>query len=64
MTLFRLFLGAMLAVIAIYTLAVAPTRAKLIEKGMIYSLAHDDTAFTVPLFDEYLRRVLPGLAVS
>ena len=38
--------------------AVAPTRAKLIEKGMIYSPAHGDTAFTVPLFDEYLRRVL------
>ena len=39
--------------------AVAPTRAKLIEKGMIYSPAHGDTGFTVPLFDEYLRRVLP-----
>ncbi|MXY04653.1 MAG: ATP-binding protein [Gammaproteobacteria bacterium] len=40
---------------------VAPTRAKLIEKGMIYSPAHGDTGFTVPLFDEYLRRVLPRL---
>lgn len=39
--------------------AVAPTRAKLIVKGMIYSPAHGDTAFTVPLFDAYLRRVLP-----
>ena len=39
--------------------AVAPTRAKLIAKGMIYSPAHGDTAFTVPLFDTYLRRVLP-----
>lgn len=39
--------------------AVAPTRAKLIAKGMIYSPAHGDTAFTVPLFDAYLRRVLP-----
>jgi hypothetical protein len=26
---------------------------------MIYSPAHGDTAFTVPLFDEYLRRALP-----
>ena len=26
---------------------------------MIYSPAHGDTAFTVPLFDAYLRRVLP-----
>lgn len=38
---------------------VAPTRAKLIAKGMAYSPAHGDTAFTVPLFDAYLRRVLP-----
>lgn len=37
---------------------VAPTRAKLIEKGMIYSPAHGDTGFTVPLFDAYLRRVI------
>ena len=40
--------------------AVAPTRAKLIAKGMIYSPSHGDTAFTVPLFDAYLRRVLPS----
>ena len=33
--------------------AVAPTRAKLIAKGMICSPAHGDTAFTVPLFDGY-----------
>ena len=40
---------------------VAPTRAKLIEKGMIYSPAHGDTGFTVPLFDAYMRRVIPML---
>ena len=39
--------------------SVAPARAQLIEKGMIYSPAHGDTAFTVPLFDEYLRRTMP-----
>lgn len=38
---------------------VAPTRAKLIEKGMVYSPAHGDTGFTVPLFDAYMRRVMP-----
>ena len=38
---------------------VAPVRSKLIEKGMIYSPAHGDTAFTVPLFDEYLKRIMP-----
>lgn len=40
---------------------VAPTRAKLIDKGMIYSPAHGDTGFTVPLFDAYMRRVMPEL---
>ncbi|MYF61798.1 MAG: ATP-binding protein [Gammaproteobacteria bacterium] len=39
--------------------SVAPTRSTLIRKGMIYSPAHGDTAFTVPLFDQYLKRVLP-----
>ena len=39
--------------------SVAPTRAHLIEKGMIYSPAHGETAFTVPLFDQYLRRTMP-----
>jgi len=36
--------------------SVAPRRSGLIRKGMIYSPAHGDTAFTVPLFDEFLRR--------
>ncbi len=33
-----------------------PRRAQIIAKGMIYSPAHGDVAFTVPLFDEYLKR--------
>ena len=39
--------------------SVAPTRAQIVEKGMIWSPAHGDNAFTVPLFDEYLRRTMP-----
>ena len=39
---------------------VAPTRNALIRKGMIYSPSHGDTTFTVPLFDQYMRRVMPG----
>lgn len=39
--------------------SVAPRRSGLIAKGMIYSPAHGDTAFTVPLFDEYLKRTMP-----
>lgn len=38
---------------------VAPLRSNLIAKGMIYSPAHGDTAFTVPLFDEFMRREMP-----
>jgi hypothetical protein len=36
--------------------SVAPLRSGLIRKGMIYSPAHGDTAFTVPLFDQFLKR--------
>lgn len=36
-----------------------PVRAKLIRKGMIYSPAHGDMAFTVPLFDEFMIRAIP-----
>lgn len=39
--------------------SVAPIRSNLIRKGMIYSPAHGDTAFTVPLFDEFMRRSIP-----
>jgi hypothetical protein len=38
--------------------SVAPTRAQLIRKGMIYSPSHGDTAFTVPLFDAFMRRAI------
>jgi hypothetical protein len=40
--------------------SLGPTRSSLISKGMIYSPAHGDTAFTVPLFDEFMRRIMPG----
>jgi len=39
--------------------SLGPARANLIRKGMIYSPAHGDMAFTVPLFDEFMRRVMP-----
>jgi AAA ATPase domain len=35
-----------------------PIRQSLIKKGMIYSPAHGDTAFTVPLFAEYMKRTM------
>ena len=39
---------------------VAPLRSGLIAKVMIFSPAHGDTAFTVPLFDDFMRRGMPG----
>ena len=41
--------------------SLGPTRANLIQKGMIYSPAHGDMAFTVPLFDEFMLRAMPVL---
>ena len=40
--------------------SLGPTRSQLIHKGMIWSPSHGDTAFTVPLFDEFMRRIMPG----
>jgi hypothetical protein len=40
--------------------SMAPTRSLLIAKGMIWSPTHGETAFTVPLFDGFMRRVMPG----
>lgn len=40
--------------------ALGPTRNSLIAKGMIWSPNHGDTAFTVPLFDEFMKRIMPG----
>ena len=40
--------------------SLGPIRAQLIYKGMIWSPNHGDTAFTVPLFDGFMHRVMPG----
>lgn len=40
---------------------VAPRRNSLIAKGMIFSPSHGDTAFTVPLFDGFMKRIMPEL---
>lgn len=39
--------------------SLGPSRANLIRKGMIYSPSHGDMAFTVPLFDAFMRRAMP-----
>ena len=40
--------------------SLGPTRSQLIDKGMVWSPSHGDTAFTVPLFDEFMKRIMPG----
>lgn len=51
--------GDIAAQLGVRVESVAPRRSQLISKGMIYSPAHGDTAFTVPLFDEFLKRAMP-----
>lgn len=41
--------------------ALGPVRNSLIKKGMIFSLAHGENGFTVPLFDGFMKRVMPQL---
>lgn len=40
--------------------SLAPTRSALIAKGMVWSPSHGDTAFTVPMFDAFMKRIMPG----
>jgi hypothetical protein len=44
--------------------ALGPLRQSLITKGMIWSPSHGDTAFTVPLFDEFMKRIMPSSEVG
>jgi hypothetical protein len=52
--------GDIAAVLGRKVTALAPIRNHLIAKGMIWSPSHGDTAFTVPMFDAFMRRSLPG----
>jgi AAA ATPase domain len=49
--------GDIAATLGVKTTSIGPLRSSLIRKGMIYSPAHGDNAFTVPLFDDFLRRL-------
>ena len=46
--------------LAIKINTLGPVRASLIKKGMVYSPSHGEMAFTVPLFDEFMRRAMPN----
>jgi type II secretory pathway predicted ATPase ExeA len=51
--------GDIAQVLAMGVTAAGPLRNGLIKKGMIFSPQHGDTAFTVPMFDEFMRRSMP-----
>jgi hypothetical protein len=53
--------GDIAEILGVKVMSVGPVRAKLIKKGMIYSPAHGDMDFTVPLFDEFMRRAIPTM---
>lgn len=53
--------GDIAAMLNIDVNSAAPIRSSLIKKGMIYSPAHGDTAFTVPLFDGFMKRTIPDM---
>ena len=52
--------GEIAELLGVKVKSVAPLRSGLIKKGMIYSQAHGDTSFTVPLFDQFLKRIMPN----
>lgn len=54
--------GAIADVLGRAVESIGPLRSGLIRKGMVWSPAHGETAFTVPLFDEFMRRAIPAWA--
>ena len=53
--------GDISATLGVDAQAVATVRQQLINKGMVWSQRHGETAFTVPLFNEFMKRQMPKL---
>jgi hypothetical protein len=51
--------GDIAACLGVKVTTVGPVRASLMKKGMVYSPAYGEMAFTVPLFDDFMRRAVP-----
>lgn len=51
--------GDIAAELKIELRSAAPLRDSLIKKGMIYSEKHGRNGFTVPMFDDFMRRAMP-----
>ena len=56
--------GEIAQVLKMDVTAAGPLRSGLIRKGMVYSPQHGDTAFTVPMFDEFMCRTMPNWSPS
>jgi AAA ATPase-like protein len=53
--------GKVAEILGFKVTSMGPNRANLISKGMVYSPEHGRLDFTVPLFDEFMRRTIPSL---
>jgi len=51
--------GDIAQVLGIEVTSAGPLRNSLMKKGMIYSPQHGDTAFTVPMFGDFMCRSMP-----
>ena len=51
--------GDIAEVLGVSVQTAGPLRSGLIKKGMIWSPAHGQTAFTVPMFDTFMVRAMP-----
>jgi hypothetical protein len=52
--------GAIVELLGKEASSLAMLRNNMIRKGMVWSPCHGDTAFTVPLFDDFMKRAIPG----
>lgn len=55
--------GDIAAILGKEVSTLAPTRSALMRKGMVFSPNHGDTAFTVPLFDGFMKRIMPDFYI-
>ncbi len=53
--------GRIAETLGVRTASVAAVRQRLINKGMVWSQRHGETAFTVPMFDAFMKRQMPQL---
>lgn len=53
--------GDIATTLGVEATAVATVRQHLINKGMVWSQRHGETAFTAPMFDKFMKRQMPEL---